>query len=86
MRFDVEHGILRDLSIRLDPAPLSMRIEMTEDKIRKIVKITKELISIEVPIDDGGDSHLGDFIEGNRTLASSDAALHASTRGVLKDS
>jgi RNA polymerase primary sigma factor len=60
-------------------------MEMPEDKIRKIMKIAKEPISMETPIGDDDDSHLGDFIEDNNTLAPSDAALHASMRGVVKD-
>jgi RNA polymerase primary sigma factor len=58
---------------------------MPEDKIRKIMKIAKEPISMETPIGDDDDSHLGDFIEDNNTLAPADAALHASMRDVVKD-
>ncbi len=59
---------------------------MPHDKIHKLIKVTEEPTSIEVSIGDEDDSHLGDFIERNRTLASSDVALHASTCGVLKHS
>ena len=59
--------------------------EPDEDKIRKIMKIAKEPISMETPIGDDDDSHLGDFIEDNNTLAPADAALHASMRSVVKD-
>ena len=46
-------------------------MEMPEDKIRKILKIAKEPISMETPIGDDDDSHLGDFIEDTNTLAAS---------------
>ena len=52
-----------------DPATLAMKMEMPEDKIRKIMKIAKEPISMETPIGDDDDSHLGDFIEDASTLA-----------------
>jgi RNA polymerase primary sigma factor len=48
---------------------------MPEDKIRKIMKIAKEPISMETPIGDDDDSHLGDFIEDRPRLAPADAAL-----------
>jgi RNA polymerase primary sigma factor len=60
-------------------------MEMPEDKIRKIMKIAKEPISMETPIGDDDDSHLGDFIEDTNTVAPADAALHASMRDVVKD-
>ncbi len=63
-----------------DPATLAEKMEMPEDKIRKILKISKEPISMETPIGDDDDSHLGDFIEDNATLAPADAALYASLR------
>src|SRR5260364_321847 len=46
-----------------DSSTLAARMEMPEDKIRKILKIAKEPISMETPIGDDEDSHLGDFIE-----------------------
>ena len=67
------------------PATLAAKMDMPEDKIRKIMKIAKEPISMETPIGDDDDSHLGDFIEDNNTLAPADAALHASMRSVVKD-
>jgi RNA polymerase primary sigma factor len=51
-------------------------MEMPEEKIRKILKISKEPISMETPIGDDDDSHLGDFIEDQATLAPADAALY----------
>src|SRR3954466_13368704 len=77
--------MLHEIGREPDPATLAIKMEMPEDKIRKIMKIAKEPISMETPIGDDDDSHLGDFIEDNNTLAPADAALHASMRGVVKD-
>ena len=49
-------------------------MEMPEDKIRKVLKIAKEPISMETPIGDDEDSHLGDFVEDANTLAPPEAA------------
>ena len=81
----ISRQILQETGIEPDPATLALKMEMPEDKIRKIMKIAKEPISMETPIGDDDDSHLGDFIEDNNTLAPADAALHASMRGVVKD-
>ncbi len=81
----ISRQILQETGAEPDPATLAIKMEMPEDKIRKIMKIAKEPISMETPIGDDDDSHLGDFIEDNNTLAPSDAALHASMRGVVKD-
>jgi len=72
-----------------DPLPeeLAIRMEMPEDKIRKVLKIAKEPISMETPIGDDEDSHLGDFIEdANATSpvdSATDVSLTEATRGVL---
>jgi RNA polymerase primary sigma factor len=60
-------------------------MEMPEDKIRKIMKIAKEPISMETPIGDDDDSHLGDFIEDTTTIAPTDAAQYSSLSDVTKD-
>ena len=60
-------------------------MEMPEDKIRKILKIAKEPISMETPIGDDDDSHLGDFIEDTNTMAPVDAAQYNSLSDVTKD-
>jgi len=81
----ISRQILQETGAEPDPATLALKMEMPEDKIRKIMKIAKEPISMETPIGDDDDSHLGDFIEDYNTLAPSDAALHASMRNVVKD-
>ena len=60
-------------------------IEMPEDKIRKIMKIAKEPISMETPIGDDDDSHLGDFIEDVNNVAPAEAAMYSSLREVTAD-
>jgi RNA polymerase primary sigma factor len=66
-------------------ATLATKMEMPESKVREIMKIAKEPISMETPMGEDGDSQLGDFIEDNATLAPLDAALHASMRNVIKE-
>ena len=81
----ISRQILQETGLEPDPATLAEKMEMPEDKIRKIMKIAKEPISMETPIGDDDDSHLGDFIEDTNTLAPAEAALHGSMRGVVKD-
>ncbi|PKO57132.1 MAG: RNA polymerase sigma factor RpoD, partial [Betaproteobacteria bacterium HGW-Betaproteobacteria-21] len=59
---------------------LAEKMEMPEEKIRKIMKISKEPISMETPIGDDDDSHLGDFIEDTATLAPAEAAMYSGLR------
>ncbi|VVE90308.1 RNA polymerase sigma factor RpoD [Pandoraea bronchicola] len=81
----ISRQILQETGVEPDPATLAEKMEMPEDKIRKIMKIAKEPISMETPIGDDDDSHLGDFIEDTGTVAPADAALHGSMRDVVKD-
>ena len=76
----ISRQILQETGQEPDPALLAKKMEMPEDKIRKILKISKEPISMETPIGDDEDSHLGDFIEDLATLGPSEAALYASLR------
>ncbi len=81
----ISRQILQETGAEPDPATLALKMEMPEDKIRKIMKIAKEPISMETPIGDDDDSHLGDFIEDTATLAPTDAALFASLRDITKE-
>jgi len=81
----ISRQILQETGSEPDPATLAEKMEMPEEKIRKILKISKEPISMETPIGDDDDSHLGDFIEDQSTVAPSDAAVNASLRDVCKD-
>ncbi|HGS8366984.1 TPA: RNA polymerase sigma factor RpoD [Neisseria gonorrhoeae] len=68
-----------------DSAKLAELMQMPEDKIRKIMKIAKEPISMETPIGDDDDSHLGDFIEDANNVAPADAAMYTSLHEVTKE-
>ncbi len=81
----ISRQILQETGQEPDPATLAEKMEMPEEKIRKILKISKEPISMETPIGDDDDSHLGDFIEDLSTIAPSDAAVNASLRDVCKE-
>src|SRR6266700_1018891 len=81
----ISRQILQETGQEPDPALLAEKMEMPEEKIRKILKISKEPISMETPIGDDDDSHLGDFIEDASTVAPVDAAVNASLRDVCKD-
>jgi len=81
----ISRQILQETGLEPDPATLAKKMDMPEDKIRKIMKISKEPISMETPIGDDDDSHLGDFIEDSSTLAPADAAMYSSLRGVTKE-
>jgi RNA polymerase primary sigma factor len=81
----ISRQILQETGSEPDPATLAEKMEMPEDKIRKILKISKEPISMETPIGDDDDSHLGDFIEDSSTMAPVDAAVYASLRDATKE-
>jgi len=76
---------LQEFGYEPDAPTLAEKMEMPEDKVRKIMKIAKEPISMETPIGDDDDSHLGDFIEDTGNVAPVDAAMQAGLRDVVKD-
>ncbi|RVT54226.1 RNA polymerase sigma factor RpoD [Rubrivivax albus] len=76
---------LQEFGYEPDAPTLAEKMEMPEDKIRKIMKIAKEPISMETPIGDDDDSHLGDFIEDTNNTAPIEAAMQAGLRDVVKD-
>ena len=81
----ISRQIMQETGEEPDAATLAIKMEMPEDKIRKIFKIAKEPISMETPVGDDDDSHLGDFIEDANSLAPIDAAVFDSLRNVTKD-
>ena len=81
----ISRQILQSTGAEPDPSVLAEKMEMPEDKIRKILKISKEPISMETPIGDDEDSHLGDFIEDAATLTPIDAAVYGSLRDVTAE-
>jgi len=81
----ISRQIMQETGAEPDMTTLAEKMEMPEQKVREIMKIAKEPISMETPMGEDGDSQLGDFIEDNATLAPLDAALHASMRNVIKE-
>ena len=83
----ISRQILQEMGREPTPEELAERMEMPEDKVRKVLKIAKEPISMETPIGDDEDSHLGDFIEDISIVSPSDSAtaegLREATQNVL---
>ena len=83
----ISRQMLQELGREPLPEELAERMEMSEDKVRKVLKISKEPISMETPIGDDEDSHLGDFIEDTNVMLPADTATNAglseSTRDIL---
>ncbi|MCG7600633.1 RNA polymerase sigma factor RpoD [Halomonas sp. McH1-25] len=83
----VSRQMLQEMGREPTPEELGERLEMPEDKVRKVLKIAKEPISMETPIGDDDDSHLGDFIEDSTMILPIDSAtgegLIEATRNVL---
>jgi len=83
----ISRQMLQEMGREPTPEELAVKMEMPEDKIRKVLKIAKEPISMETPIGDDEDSHLGDFIEDTSIESPVDAAtgtgLHETVRDVL---
>ena len=81
----ISRQILQETGIEPDASVLAEKMEMPEHKIRKIMKIAKEPISMETPIGDDEDSHLGDFIEDGNAMTPAEAALHTGMQDIVKD-
>ena len=85
----VSRQLLQEMGREPTPEELGERLEMDEVKVRKVLKIAKEPISMETPIGDDEDSHLGDFIEDSNITSPVDAAtsegLKEATREVLEN-
>ena len=83
----ISRQMLQEMGREPTPEELGVRMEMTEDRVRKVLKIAKEPISMETPIGDDEDSHLGDFIEDTSMQSPVDVAtvenLKEATRDVL---
>ncbi|PSW02623.1 RNA polymerase sigma factor RpoD [Photobacterium lipolyticum] len=81
----ISRQMLQEMGREPLPEELAERMQMPEDKIRKVLKIAKEPISMETPIGDDEDSHLGDFIEDNTLQLPMDAATATNLRGATND-
>jgi len=83
----ISRQMLQEMGREATPEELSERMEMPEDKVRKVLKIAKEPISMETPIGDDEDSHLGDFIEDAGVVSPVDSAtvegLREATQNML---
>jgi len=81
----ISRQMLQEVGREPTPEELGERMEMPEDKIRKVLKIAKEPISMETPIGDDDDSHLGDFIEDINILSPVDFATNDSLTDATRD-
>ncbi|MDB5729534.1 MAG: polymerase sigma factor RpoD [Noviherbaspirillum sp.] len=81
----ISRQMMAETGVEPDPATLAKKMGLPEAKIREVMKIAKEPVSMESPMGDDGDSQLGDFIEDSMTVAPEDAALHSSMRKVLNE-
>ena len=81
----ISRQMLQEMGREPSPEELANRMGMPEDKIRKVLKIAKEPISMETPIGDDEDSHLGDFIEDTTLSLPADAATAESLKAATKE-
>ena len=81
----ISRQMLQEMGREPTPEELARRMEMPEDKVRKVLKIAKEPISMETPIGDDEDSHLGDFIEDTAVLSPIEAATVEGLRETTHD-
>ena len=80
----ITRQVLQETGVEPDPSELAERMQIPEDKIRRILKIAKEPISMETPIGDDEDSHLGDFIEDTLTEAPTEAAQNENLEEAIR--
>lgn len=81
----ISRQMLQETGREATPEELAIKMDLPEDKIRKVLKIAKEPISMETPIGDDDDSHLGDFIEDTNSRSPVEAATTSSLREVTKE-
>ncbi len=81
----ISRQMLQEMGREPHPEELAERMEMPEDKVRKVLKIAKEPISMETPIGDDEDSHLGDFIEDTSVMSPADSATREGLRESVRE-
>ncbi|MEB0139205.1 RNA polymerase sigma factor RpoD [Undibacterium sp. CCC2.1] len=81
----VRRQLLQASGVEPEPAAIAEKMGLPEVKVREILKIAKEPVSLDVPIGDDGDSQLGDFIEDSMTMSPMAAAMQASVQQKLKE-
>ncbi|WP_213809386.1 RNA polymerase sigma factor RpoD [Fructobacillus broussonetiae] len=80
----IQRQLLQDLGREPLPEEIGAEMDLTADKIREILKIAQEPVSLETPIGEEDDSHLGDFIEDNEAVSPADSAAYEMLRGQLE--
>ncbi len=81
----VSRAHLQEFGVEADVATLAQKLEMPEAKVRQILKIAKEPVSMELPVGEDGDTTLGDFIEDSHNVAPMEAAMQAGLRAVVSE-
>ncbi len=81
----ISRKMVQEMGREPTPEELGERMELSEDKVRKVLKIAKEPISMETPIGDDEDTHLGDFIEDEMVESPVDSATHSGLREATRD-
>jgi RNA polymerase primary sigma factor len=81
----ISRQILQETGQEADPAQLAQKMELSEDKVRMILRIAKEPISMDTPVFDDDDARLGDMIEDHSTMAPGDAAVYAGLREATRE-
>jgi RNA polymerase primary sigma factor len=81
----VTRAHLQEFGFEPDAATIAQKLDLTEEKVRQILKIAKEPISLEVPVGDEGDTTLGDFIEDKQNVAPMEAAMRANLQAVVSE-
>ncbi len=76
---------LQEFGFEPDAATLALKLELPEAKVRQIMKIAKEPISLELPVGDEGDTTLGDLVEDTQSVAPMEAAMQSGLRDVVED-
>ena len=81
----VSRAHLQEFGFEPDAATIAEKLDLTVDKVRQIMKIAQEPVSLEVPVGDDGDTTLGDFIEDKYNVAPMDAAMQSNLRAVVSE-
>jgi RNA polymerase primary sigma factor len=76
---------LQEFGFEPDVATMALKLELPEEKVRQIMKIAREPISLEVPVGDEGDTTLGDFIEDTHSVPPMEAAMQSGLRVVVNE-
>jgi len=81
----VSREILQQTGQEAHPSVLAVRLDLSEDKVRSILKIARQPVSLETPLGEDGDTTLGDMVEDSAAQSPADSAMHADMRLAIKD-